>query len=665
VADPVTLDSTERSDGELSEAGAADSSSLPTWLRPWLSQWMAVAAAWLIMRPYRGIVHDARLYLQFTAFSDIPSFQANDLLISNDNQMSRSVYVLLLRPLLNAFGIAGAAIVATVAGLVAWVAGIAGLGRTLFGRDWWVLVVMAPAFPAHWGPLFALAESFAAPRALAEGLAIAAIALALAHRFGFAAALVGAAMLVHPLVALPAVAIVAVIAAFRWRWLVPVLIVGGVVAVVAALVDPLGIAGTESFDPQWAEIIAGRAFVVFPGEWWVRSWMLTLFAFIMGSLPLVTRSAERLRRFAAATIIVSAVGLALSVVFAWVFVSPLVVQLQPWRTLWVLHIAALAAFVDILVAAYRRRSRENFLRAIAAVGLVAAVGVPVPALWFAVQLLLSIPYVAPSGWRIHRMAVDSPIAMVMVASSVGLIIAQILGAVVRVFSIDAVDAIDWSRYSASLPAATVAVGLGIVLLSLIAQGQVVTRGGVAIRVIALGVLAGLIVFGIAVWDHRSEWQQFGESLQEPIFDLPEDSLVLVEDTGDSFAMVMLLQRPTYYSNYGAAGVAFSRDLAIQFYRRGVIAGSVGVPWALEYEEGIVGYADRVRPTPESIVEACRNRNGPTHLLLRRQADDLGGEAWVSPVPIPEFTISGGFPTVLNPAVLVDSFVLYDCSVIAG
>ena len=52
----------------------------------------------------------------------------------------------------------------------------------------------------------------------------------------------------------------------------------------------------------WTEIIAGRAFVVFPGEWWVRGWMLTLFAFIMASLSLMTPSPERLRRFAMSSI---------------------------------------------------------------------------------------------------------------------------------------------------------------------------------------------------------------------------------------------------------------------------------------------------------------------------------------------------------------------------
>ncbi|MGI9528625.1 MAG: hypothetical protein ACR2NG_02855 [Acidimicrobiia bacterium] len=666
MADPVALDS--KSDAHEDPAQAGTSTAGPSSVAripTWLPQFMAVAAAWLIMRPYRGIVHDARLYLQFSVFSDNPAFQANDLLISNDNQMSRSVYVLMLRPLLDVFGIAAAAIVATIAGLVAWITGISVLGRTLLGKDWWILVVIAPAFPAHWGPLFSLAESFAAPRALAEGLAIAAIACALMNRFGFAAALVGAAALVHPLVALPAVAIVIVVAAFRWRWLVPVLTVGGVLAVIAALVDPLGIAGTDSFDPEWTEIIAGRAFVVFPGEWWVRGWMLTLFAFIMTSLPLMTRSSDRLRRFAVSSIIVAGVGMILSVVFAWVFVSPLVVQLQPWRALWVLHIAALAAFTDILVSAYRKRSRESVLRAIAAAGLVAAVGVPVPAIWFAVQVLLSVPYLAPTDSRIHRLAVDSPFAMVMVASSAGLFIAQILGATVRVILIDAIDAVDWSRYSASLPAATISVALAIVLIALIAQGEMVRGGGVVARTVALVVLLGLIVFGLAVWDHRSEWQQFNESLEEPIFDLPQDSLVLVEDEGDTFGTVMLLQRPTYYSNYGAAGVSFSRELAMDFHARGVVALSVDLPWAIEYENGLIDYNSRVRPTGDAIRAACEADHGPTHMLLRRQALDLEGVIWVSPVPIPEPDLEPDTGDPFNPAMLVDAFVLYDCSTIVG
>jgi hypothetical protein len=128
---------------------------------------------------------------------------------------------------------------------------------------------------------------------------------------------------------------------------------------------------------------------------------------------------------------------------------------------------------------------------------------------------------------------------------------------------------------------------------------------------------------------------------------------------------MLLQRPTYYSNYGAAGVTFSRDLAMDFFERGMIARLVGFPWAIEYETGVIGYHDRVRPTVAGLHEACSSAASPTHMLLRREAVGVEGEIWVSPVPVPEFSIEGGFPNLLNPAVLVDAFVLYDCSVIAG
>ena len=52
----------------------------------------AVISAWLIVRPYGGIRHDARLYFAQAIFGNDPAFLASDLLIANDQQMQFSVY---------------------------------------------------------------------------------------------------------------------------------------------------------------------------------------------------------------------------------------------------------------------------------------------------------------------------------------------------------------------------------------------------------------------------------------------------------------------------------------------------------------------------------------------------------------------------------------------
>ena len=102
---------------------------------------------------------------------------------------------------------------------------------------------------------------------------------------------------------------------------------------------------------------------------------------------------------------------------------------------------------------------------------------------------------------------------------------------------------------------------------------------------------------------------------------------------------------------------------MQFYERGAIARTVGFPSAIEYELGFIGYHDRTKPTRADVLRACDDDLGPTHMLLRRAADGVPGQLWTSPVPIPESTIEGGFPDVLNPDVLTDGFVLYDCTAI--
>ena len=185
-------------------------------------QWLAVAAAWVTFRPYLGIIHDARLYFHYARFADAEAFAELDLIVSNDRQMSRTVYAWLARLLIDGIGFATAAMVAAVTGVLAWIVAISSLGRSLFGRDWWLLVVFAPAFPAHWGPLFSLAEPFGAPRALSAALGIGAISLAISSRFVASVPLLLAAALIHPLVALPGIGVVIVLACIRWRRIIVV-----------------------------------------------------------------------------------------------------------------------------------------------------------------------------------------------------------------------------------------------------------------------------------------------------------------------------------------------------------------------------------------------------------------------------------------------------------
>ncbi|MDJ0791617.1 MAG: hypothetical protein QNJ71_06945, partial [Acidimicrobiia bacterium] len=625
-------------------ASARASQFIPSKLIPWV----AIAASWTLFRPYPGIVHDAKLYLHYALFRDRAAFPEGDLLVAFDAQMGRSIYVAVITPLIEMLGAARAAVVATVVGLAAWVAGIAALGRVLFGRDWWILAVMAPAFPAHWGPLFALAEPFAAPRALSEGLVLAAVALALADRPLRSVPLLAAAGLFHPLVTIPGVAVVAVIAAFRWKRLIPVLAVGALAGVAVLVTDPLGIAGAGSYDAEWLEIIAGRAFLVLPGEWHGDAWVLITLGFLLsGAGALAGRSRVRLLTRSAG--IVGVVALIVSAALAWIVVVPFAVQMQPWRALWLVHVAALVTFVDFGLTAWRSRTRTDVLRALAALGVTLAAGVNVPVGWFVLQVIVSVPFLLPETSKLNRRFVASNLGVLMLISTAGLFIAQLTNAVARIVIREDLASIPWIGYSAALPAVTIALAVLVVAATKAVIERTSPRGGGPTARANLPAIAGamllvaLTLAAAATWDHRTEWQAFVETVEEPVVELPEDALVLVED--DTIGFVTLLQRPGYYSNYAAAGVAFSRDMAIALRDRGIVARSVGVPWALDWEYGIDPYESWEAPSRGAIRAACSAEGGPTHLFLRRPVTGLEGQVWSAPLDILEIDVDGPNPNV--------------------
>lgn len=615
-------------------------------------QLLAIAASWVTLRPYLGIVHDARLYFHYARFSDAPGFSEVDLIVSNDRQMSRTAYARASRVLIDTFGFANAAMVAAVAGVLAWVVAISTLGRSLFGRDWWLLAVFAPAFPAHWGPLFSLAEPFAAPRALSAALAIGAVASAVSGRFVVSVPLLLAAGLIHPLVALPGVGIVLVLACIRWRRIVAAVIVVGGFALAFAVVDPLLIAGTEVFDASWLGVIENHAHIVLPKEWIQETWVLTVFGFVVVGATWLRSTSDRIRAFSAAAAITGGVGLAISLVFAMIWINPMIVQLQPWRALWAVHLAALVGLVDFGLTALRVRSREAVLAFVAVLGVTVAAGVQVPLVWFGLQVAVAIPFLIPlrpdQFARLCRWRLD----VLLVVMAVGMTVAQIAAALARLVTAESLDSVPWVLYTASYPGATLALAA---LIAAIAVGYRFMHNRTLARAAALaGVFAllGVVAVGLWTWDQRTDWQVLTEELDSPVFDLPEDSLVLSED--GSIAAVTLTHRPMFVTNYGAAGVAFSKDLANDVAVRSEIARSVGIPWAVDFDTGIADYSDWVKPTATQIREACSQPGSPTHMILFREADGLPGVVWRSPVPI--IVVDER-----NPAVLPDALVLYTCA----
>ena len=611
----------------------------------------AIVAAWAIMRPYGGILHDANLYVHYARFGRSDIWREYDLLVANDEQMGRSVYVGVLRPMIDAFGVAAAALAAATAGVVAWVIALVGLTRVLFERDWWLYVVLVPTFPAFWTPVFGFAEIFAAPRAVAEALTLGAIALVLIGRTGWAVALIVAAGAFHPLVALPGAAVAFVIAVRDRKGV----LIGGIAVVgagvVVAAIDPLELAGTSSYDAVWLETIGTRASLILPGTWDSISWVYVVKAFVLGGAAWVSTSSARFRVLASSSVVIGAAAMAVSIVFGWFVVRPLVVQLQPWRAMWLVAIVGMLGVVELGLVAWRKRTLDDAVRWMAAVTIVLAGSRAVPLAWFLLQVAIAVPFLLPTSNPIRARSFVLRLHWALYVTFGALAIAQIVAAIGRLALLDPWDRLPVLAYSETLPAVTLLVGIALVSLAVIASNRSRTPWQ---RWVAVGVLIAIVVTAGVLWDQRTPWQKFSESVETPVVDLPPDAVVLVED--DLIATATLLARPTYYSNYSGAGVAFSRALAIDYMAHGEVARSVGIGYALHFLHDRVPYDEWSVPSAGAVVAACEDPAGPTHLFLRRAARDLPGIVWRSPVPVDPEPVAER-----NPEVLDSAFVLYDCA----
>lgn len=604
---------------------------------------MAILVPWLVFRPYRGIVHDARLYLHAMAYGEDPAFLHSDLLLAHDQQMGRTVYVGILRWVGSFTDLAGTAIMATVAGIASWIVGYACLARQFFAERWWIAAAAIAAMYAHWGPFFTFAEPFASPRAVSEAFVLMGISAVVAKRYGYAIAALLAALLLHPLVAVGGVGVAAVLYVVGRRAATLALGVLSVLGVVFVAIDPMGLAGPSGFDPEWLSIIRARAGVVFPELWTTRTWLAISSSFAIALLGARASVNEALRKFAGATAVVSAVGLALSLAFSWVWVSALITQVQPWRVLWLLHIASLTVVVGFVMDAAQLRERVRIVRAVTAgILLVAPSFVSLPG-WMAL-FVLCLPVIL--GWRA---AIDARSYFAVVVAVAGaLAVAQMMYGVVGLVDIGPAANIDRWMVPSVLPALAPVVAVATVGLAFTSRRP--DKWGIA----STFVLGLALVVSIVGWDVRSDWESASESLTDPLVALPPDAVLLVEDDV-GINPVHLLSRPSFYNQMAASGVVFSRDLAIAFEEAKEAAWSIGSPWAgpTRATEPIAA-EEWIAPDASDVLALCARPSGPTHLLLRRPVPGHTGIVWESPVEIE--TASGSE----NPAIQDNGFVLYAC-----
>jgi hypothetical protein len=363
------------SDADSSPRAVASSSLFSTghlrdslcWLgRQPVLLFLFVLALNAVRFPYQGRVHDATVY-SFQALNHLSGGQfSDDLFFKYGSQDRFSAFSTLVSPLAGLAGLEVTFFVLYLLSIALFYWSALRLIRAL--TDNHVVVALAAILiavsPLWFGGLqiFRSNEAFFTPRLPACALSLFALERALKGRLLGAAACLGAALVLHPLMAEGAVLVCLTYAG--WGVLeqrtVPVK-VAAVAAAVALLVIGISITGryVPVLDDTWRAIIRQASPYNFPADWDPSDWLT-----VIGSIATVSAAAYLMRgtpalaRLLGATVVVAACGLALTW-FASASTHSLLFQVQPYRALWLLALLQIPCGLLLVVVMWTGEFRSR------------------------------------------------------------------------------------------------------------------------------------------------------------------------------------------------------------------------------------------------------------------------------------------------------------------
>ena len=541
---------------DASRAGGEGTRSFSHW---WFCAALVVALL-LLRQPYRGVRHDALLYLGQTLAHLDPGWAARDLYFEFGSQDRFSLFSGLFQWPVALLGIHPAEMLMLTLGRLGSLLAVYWLASSMAPLRRW-LAVAAVACLAHFfaGQMFSVLEPFVTARTLAEPLALLAVILLLRNRKGWAFLALLLACAAHPLVALSVgVAMWVYLIGEDRRWLAVAVLALPVILLAHWGVAPFG-ALLQIYDDDWWEVVAHINARSFVSTWHLPD--LTLAAFELALLWFATRSSTTpLARFSRAACFASLAMCAVSFVAADIVHDVLLTQLQLWRALWVSHLM-FVIWLPSLVLDQWQRGGTGRLAAIA----VCCVAPPIQgwavygwvlAAWAGAALLASERHFKLDA-RTLRLAIAGTLLMGLAANG-------------QLIWDQAFQASTHTRGSALSHVASIPFTLPALTLALFAAMWVGWRRGSRVRAACIACVAALFAISIVQFDQRTPWTRFIEATHEtpPAFQslIPVDKTVFWEDARLE-PIWFLLRRASFATPPQAAGVLFNRQTSMALLPR--------------------------------------------------------------------------------------------------
>jgi hypothetical protein len=318
---------------------------------------------WQLAHPYRGIFHDAGLYVLQGLAPSQPALR-HDVFLDLGSQDRYSAFAPLFGLTSRLGGLASSAplspeataAVLTLLSQLAFFTAAGTLARVL-NRAGSALLALAVliAVPGEYGAdrIFACVEPFVTARMAGEALTLAGIAAALTHRRLAASALMVLALALHPIMAAAGLVTLFFLYVGAPRPGIAAGVIGGALLMPAVLAGSLPAGGWGRFDPHWLALVESRSPYLFLSSWRLEDW--SRLAVVLGTLSVGALGVPSVRVTAIcrAVLLTVAAGLTLAYVGCDRLHLVAMARLQPWRWQWLGTAIAALLLPAILAARWR------------------------------------------------------------------------------------------------------------------------------------------------------------------------------------------------------------------------------------------------------------------------------------------------------------------------
>ena len=616
---------------------------------------LLVLTLWIATRPYHGIIHDSRFYA-IQAINEVSGGRFNsDLYFQYGSQGAFTLFTKLYKPFLELLGLADSNLILTIAAHALWLTGLFSFARAAL--DGWkaATIGVAAVILLPGAPNFQYGEPFLTPRLFSEAITFWALGSMLQGKPIRAALLLIISLALHPLMTLPGAAVLFIYESQRRPrlWWIILAATGAFLLLAFSGLQPFSRL-RESFDPEWFSIVRIRNYAAFLTLWNFTDWLLALISFLLAAFAFLMTDAGN-RRLLGSVLIVSLAGMAISLFAGDWLRNVFVVDIQAWRSTWLLAIVAhlfvgpLLFKIPIRGAPLLTAAPFLFALAITLLALSQFEG----ALAFGADAMVIVAVAACSWEKYRNQALPRGLQIAALALAGMAAFVVFIGLRIAMAS----AAADPMRGQDMVFRIALCIAASGVMAVLLYDGYAIGSQPLRMRA-AIFAATSLAALAIFIWDQRTPWVKFIDTAQA----VPAGLSARLPGTGavywdgDVTVPWFLLKRPSYFSCDQGTGVLFSRGTAIAYQRR--FAGFQKLH-SLDFglDSNCPSAFNGTAPGPAELTELCIEQKGLQAIILTRPIAGAPAQIWTPPV---RFEGLSAAPGRLR-RITTDKFFIYTCS----